>query len=131
MIKKIIAAVCAFAALFCLSACNAEKGKAENVTATMMPTVRETRIHNNFKDVLPDFKFKNPVSEKYEESIRYVLSVRCSEREMKKYVDALKKAGFVNSATEASTFYSAKTDEGYFAEVTYVEEIMTVNVKKV
>ena len=98
---------------------------------TMAPTARITKIHNNFKDVLPDFKFENPVSEKYEESIRYVLSVKCSEKETEKYINALKKAGFVNSATEASTYYSAKTEDGFFAEVTYINEILTVHVKKV
>ncbi len=131
MVKKIIAAVCTAAVLFGFSSCNVEKNETDEITLSAPTTARITRIYNNFKDVLPDFKFKNPISEKYEESIRYVLSVRCSEKEMEKYVDALKKAGFVNAATEASTYYSAKTEDGYFAEVTYIQEILTVHVKKV
>ncbi len=131
MVKKIIAAVCAVAALFCLSACNINRDNSKAEITTVLQTERVTRIHNNFKDVLPSFKFENPISEKYEESIRYVLSVRCSQKEFEKYVKALKKAGFVNSATEASTYYSAKTEDGYFAEVTYIQEILTVHVKKV
>lgn len=98
--------------------------------ATAQSTQKETRIHNSFKDALPDFGFDSVPSENYREGVSYSFSAQCSEKDYKKYIDAVKKSGFNIKATEASGYYSAYTEDDYFAEITLVEGMITVFVKR-
>lgn len=132
MLKKIISAALAVLLLAGLSACSIKDDTSDKTRFSVSTTVlRETRIHNYFKDMLPDFEFENQVSESYEESVKYIFNVECSERECKKYIEALKEAGFVNSATETESYYTASTDEGYFVEMTHINGMLTVYTKKI
>lgn len=130
MIKRIIAAASALLILMSLSACSVRKDDVSDSISTAATTVKETRIHNNFKDALPDFEFDNPVSEDYQESIKYVFNVECSEKECEKYIKELKNAGFLNNAIETDSYYTASTEEGYFVEMTYINGTLTVYTKK-
>ena len=127
MIKKICAALCAFLFLLGFSACSPDKGGEEFVETT---TVKETRIYNHFKDAVPEFNFKNDPTEEYNEGISYVLRVEASEKEVEKYIKALQKAGFTESAVEAEKYYAARTAEGYHVELTNIDGILTVYVRK-
>lgn len=128
MIKRIGAGICAFVLLLGLSACNSDKNGGESTANST--TVKETRIHNYFKDVLPEFDFKNDVSEEYNEGISYVLRAEASEKEVKKYIKELKKAGFDESAVESEKYYAARNADGYHIELTHIDEILTVYVRK-
>lgn len=128
MIKRISAGICAFALLLALSACSPDENDGE-LTANST-TVKETRIHNYFKDALPEFDFKNDPFEEYNEGISYVLRVNASEREVEKYLKELKKAGFEESAVEAENYYAARTADGYHIEITHIDGILTVYVRK-
>ncbi len=127
MVKKIGAGICAFALLLGLSACSPDNGKGLTEPST---TVKETRIYNYFKDVLPEFDFKNDVSEEYNEGISYVLRVESSEKEVKKYLKELKKAGFAESAVESEKYYAARNTDGYHVELTHIDGILTLYVRK-
>ncbi len=129
MIKRICAAVCAFALLLGLSACSPDKG-GEGITQTPETTVKETRIYNYFKDAVPEFEFKNTPTEEYNEGISYVLRVEASEKEVEKYIKALQKAGFTESAVQAEKYFAARNAEGYHVELTNIDGILTVYVRK-
>lgn len=129
MFKKITAGICVFALLFTLSACSLNKNGGGATAETT--TVKETRIHNYFKDALPEFDFKNEPSEEYNEGISYVLRVNASNKEVAKYIKKLKSAGFDQNVTEAENYYAAKNADGYSLELTYIDDILTLHIKKV
>lgn len=129
MIKRIVASVCAFIFSLGLSACSPDKG-GEVVTQTTETTVIETRIYNYFKDVVPEFKFKNDPTEEYNEGISYVLRVEASEKEVEKFLKKLKNAGFSESAVESEKYFAARNADGYHVEMTHIEGIMTLYVRK-
>lgn len=132
MIKRITALIFALMILMSVSACNIDKDNTLSPSAaTASTTVKETRIHNGFKDQLPEFKFKNEISEIYDEGLSYIVSVECTEKECEKYIKELKNAGFVNEAIEAEHYYTAVNADNYFVELTYVEEMLTLYMKKV
>ena len=88
--KRIISvlAVCAF---ILLTACSCSIKKTENggsvntAAPTASTTAAQTKMHNDFKDRLPAFKFENEPSEKYDDGMRYILTVKCSQKEYEKY----------------------------------------------
>lgn len=128
MLKRFVAAVSALLIIFSLSSCSIKKGD-ENPEVSV--TVKETRVHNNFKDVLPKPDFDGEISENYDEGIKYSFNVKCSEKECEKYIKQLKKAGFVERATETKNYYTAVTEDGYFVEMTYINGNLTVYTKKI
>ena len=131
MLKKTLLIFVLLTFLFAVSACDSEYENSDKQgTNNYSYTARETKIYNYFKDRIPEFDFKNEPVEKYDEGISYVLTVRCSEKEYKKYIKKLKKSGFELNSYEAETYYSATDSDGYFAEVTYIEDMLTVYVKK-
>lgn len=131
MFKRFIAALSAVLIIFGMSACSIKENETINKTSSDVTTVKETKVRNNFKDVLPKPKFDNEISEDYEEGIKYSFSVKCSEKECEKYIKQLKKAGFVERATETESYYTAFTEDGYFVEMTYIGGNLTVYTKKV
>lgn len=128
MLKKFISVLFALMILFSFCSCsfNSEKKQTSSYSFTQKATV----IHNHFKDKIPDFDFKNEPVEKYRDGYSYTLSVTCKLKEFDKYVKKLKKAGFEENVLEAETFFSANSQDGYFVEVTYVGDMLTVFVKK-
>ncbi len=129
MIKKIFAGVCAFMLLVLLPSCKTEDNNFPE-TSTRSTTVMETRIYNYFKDVVPEFKFKNDPTEEYNEGISYVLRVEASEKEVKKFLKELKDAGFSESSVESEKYYAARNTDGYHVELTHIDGIMTLYVRK-
>lgn len=130
MIKKISAVILSISVMICLCSCNfdgeKEKGNSEN---GILVTAKSTAVHNHFKDRIPEFGFENDPVEKYEDGFSYSLSVKCSQKEYKSYLKKLKKTGFEVDAVEADTYYSASDEDGYFVEVTYVGEMLSVYIQ--
>ncbi len=131
MFKRLIAAISALLMIMSVSACSIKESNGSETVKTSATTVRETKVHNNFKDILPKFKFDNEISEDYEESIKYSFNVKCSEKVCKNYIKQLKKVGFVERAVETESYYTAFTEDGYFVEMTYINGNLTVYTKKV
>lgn len=129
MIKRIAASICVFMFLLGLSACSPNR-VGEEITQTAETTVKETRIYNHFKDAVPEFKFKNTPTEEYNEGISYVLRVEASEKEVEKYIKALQKAGFTESSVQAEKYFAARNSEGYHVELTNIDGILTLYVRK-
>lgn len=128
MKKRFLALFLGFVILLSMAACSIEGSSSKEETPAT--TVKETRIYNNYKDVLPDFDFENPISEDYEESVKYSFNVKCSEKECEKYIKKLKNAGFTEKAIETDSYYTAYTEDGYFVEMTYINGNLTVYSKK-
>lgn len=127
--KKVMSALMIlimFVCCFCSCADKNNSGKNEQNYAAV--TAKSTAVYNHFKDRIPELKFKNTPVEKYEDGLSYVLSVKCSEKEYKSCIKKLKKAGFDVSPVETDTYYNASDDTGYFVEVTYVGEMLTVYI---
>lgn len=131
--KKIIAVLLAFACIFCFFGCNIKNdGKTETKKTTLATTTEQsTKIYNHFKDRLPEFSFKNEPEGIYDESLRYSFSVVSSEREFKKYVNALEKAGFEVNASSATGYYAASTEDSYYVEAALIDGILNVTIKKI
>lgn len=131
MLKKLAAAV--LIAIMALSFCSCNdienKGYVSNTSETS--TQPQTRIHNNFKDVLPKFRFDSDPIETYREGLSYSFSAECSEKDFNKYVKALKKAGFEVNPAEANGYYAAKTLDKFYVEATLVSGNITVYIKRV
>lgn len=127
MVKRLIAAGFAIAMIFCFTSCKLNDNLNDETSTTA--TTKVTLIYNNFKDVLPDFDFDNEPVENYEEGVRYVISVRSSKRELENYIKKIKKAGFEERAVEAEGYYCAY-NSGYYVEITLVNDMLTVNIKR-
>lgn len=132
--KKIIAALLIVACAFSLFGCNikndSKKPDIKNTTAAIT-TEQSTKIYNHFKDRLPEFRFKNEPEGIYDESLKYSFSVESSEREFKKYVNALEKAGFGVNASSATGYYTASSEDSYFVEAALVNGILNVSIKRI
>ena len=131
MLKKISAAVLVAIIALSFCACNDidNNGFVFDSDETTMQTV--TKIHNNFKDVLPKFRFGSEPIENYREGLSYSFSAECSERNFKKYVKALQKAGFEIGSAEANGYFSAKSTDNFYVEATLVSGKITVFIKRV
>lgn len=130
MIKKTFIFSAVFLILLSFSACGIKNNNEPSKKSDYSFTQKETAVYNHFKDKIPDYDFDNEPIERYRDGISYTLSVTCSQNEFKKYIKKLKSIGFEQNAVETKTYYSANTDDGYFVEVTYVGEMLTVFVKK-
>lgn len=131
MLKRILAAVTAVSLVMSVSSCSIDDNTAGKTDARSNTTTqKETRIHNNFKDVLPEFKFDGEPVEKYEEGLSYTFSAECSESNYEKYIRQIKKAGFENKPVEANGYYAAYNAENYFVEITLVGDYITVFTKR-
>lgn len=131
MIKKLSAALFVLMFAFSLCSCgfkNDNKDNSKKPQVNVEITAKSTAIHNHFKDRIPEADFKNTPNEKYEDGYSYSLSVKCSAREYKNYLKKIKKAGFEVNPVEADTYYSARDGKGYFVEMTYVAEMLTVYI---
>lgn len=127
--KKICVLFFLFAVLICFCSCGVsndmDKDKIKN---NAVVTEQSTAVYNYFKDRIPEFGFKNEPVEKYDDGLNYILSVECSQKEYKSCIKKLKKAGFNLQSVEADTYYSAVDEEGYFVEVAYVGEMLTLYI---
>lgn len=132
--KKIVAvlliAVCTLSFFGCNIKNNNSKPEIKKTTAAIT-TEQSTKIYNHFKDRLPEFKFKNEIEGIYDESLKYSFSVESSDREFKKYVDALEDAGFTVNSSSATGYYTAATEDSYFVEAALIDGVLNVSIKKI
>jgi len=131
MLKKITAAVLVAITALSLCSCNSIENNGNVGNTSEFTTQPQTRIPNNFKDVLPKFKFNSDLVENYREGLSYSFSAECSERNFNKYVKALKKAGFEINPAEADGYYAAKSADKFYVEATLVSGNITVYIKRV
>lgn len=131
--KKIFATLLVFVSIFSFFGCDIKKDNLpENKKTTVITTTEQsTKIYNHFKDRLPEFKFKNEIEGIYDESLKYSFSVESSDREFKKYVDALEKSGFTVNASSATGYYTAATEDSYFVEAALIDGVLNVSIKKI
>ncbi len=130
MIKRVVSAMAALLIAMSITACKRIDGSADVKQTEASATQKETRIHNNFKDALPDFSFDSEPVESYKEGLSYTFSAKCSKSKFKKYVEKVKNAGFENKASEAEGYYAACSDDGYYTEITLVNGNITVYIKR-
>ena len=130
MAKRIIVLISAVLIVFGITACKKiDNGQGAHSTKASS-TVKETRIHNNFKDVLPKFDFDSELLENYKEGMSYSFSAECSKNKFKKYVEKVRKAGFDSKVTEGEGYFAAYSDDGYYTEMTLIGERITVYIKR-
>ena len=130
MIKKITALLLILSLSACVSACSVNDNPKED-KQTKATTEQVTLIRNTFKDVLPKYNFKNEIKETYVDGINYKFTVKCTQKDSEKYIDKIKKAGFELNAAEGTNYYSARTEDYYSVEITYIGETLTVLCKRV
>ena len=59
------------------------------------------------------------------------MNVTCTQKEFEKYTKKLKKEGFEQNLVEAQTYFSARTEDGFFVVATYVGDMLTVQIKSI
>ena len=131
MIKKITALlmIMSFSVLVC--ACSVKNDDSENKKTSRTTTEQVTLIRNSFKEVLPKGNFKEDIKETYVDGLSYKFTVKCSQSESNKYIEKVKKSGFDLNVAEGTNYYSARTEDYYSVEITYIGEILTVLCKRV
>lgn len=130
MLKRILAGAAALLLVLSVSACSINDETRNQTKAGKTTTVKETRVHNNFKDTLPEFDFDSEIVEKYSEGISYTFSAECSEGKFDRYINKVQKAGYENNAVSAFGYYAAYNAENYYVEITLVNDMITVFVKR-
>ena len=130
MFRKSIAVISLFIIVLSLVSC-------KNVDAPQGNGVipASTQIANEFVGQLPEFDFSSEIVDSYGESLRYSFSVKCSKSEYKKYINAVKDAGFVLGFPEEQPvsgegYYKASNDKGYMVEIVFKSEILTVYITR-
>ncbi len=132
MLRKSIAVISLFIIVLSLASCkNIDNGEGNG--NGVIPA--STKIANEFALQLPEFDFSSEIVDSYGESLRYSFSVNCSKNEYKKYLDAVKSAGFVLGFPEQQPvsgegYYKASNDKGYMIEIVYKSEVLTVYVTR-
>ncbi len=131
MIKKFTALlmIVSFSVLVC--ACSVKNDDSENKKTSRTTTEQVTLIRNSFKEVLPKAKFKEDIKETYVDGLSYKFTVKCSQSESEKYIEKVKKSGFDVNPAEGTNYYSARTEDYYSVEITYIGEMLTVLCKRV
>lgn len=127
MVKKSSAVLLILFILLTVNACSIKKDDINSVTSS---TKQVTLIKNTFKDALPNYKFKNEINDTYSDGISYKFTVKCSQSECEKYIEKVKKSGFVINPAVGTNYYSAQTENYYSAEITYINGVLTVLCKK-
>ena len=131
MIKKTAAFLIFVVLILSFCSCGIKNDNKIKSSQSYSFTQRVTVIENYFKERLPEFRFSQEPVERYRDGVSFTLSVTSSQKEFGKYVKKLKDSGFELNKVEADTYYSANTEDGFFAEVTYVGDMLTVFVKKI
>lgn len=126
MLKKITAMLSLLVIIFSFAACKDIEGGEGN---GVIPA--STKIANEFALQLPEFDFSSDIIDSYDESLRYSFSVECSKSEFKKYINAVKDAGFVLGFPEQQPvsgdgYYKASNDKGYMIEIVHKADVLTV-----
>ncbi len=131
MFKKVTAIFLVMSVMFLFGACSIKNNSEKEKSKTRTTTEQVTLIRNSFKDALPSYKFKNEIKETYVDGMTYKFTVKCSQDECDKYTKKVKKEGFTVNPAEGTNYYSARTEDYYSVEITYIGEILTVLCKRV
>lgn len=131
MFRRITALILIITVLASLCACSVRNGETKEENNTKATTEQVTLIRNSFKEALPSYKFKNETKETYVDGMSYKFTVECTQDESDEYIEKVKKAGFTVNPAEGTNYYSARTEDYYSAEVTYIGGILTVLCKRV
>ncbi len=134
MIKKLTAVLLILSLSALIGACSVKNddSKGEKNTAKNRTTTEQvTLIRNTFAEALPKFNFKNDIKETYVDGMNYKFTVKCSQNESDKYIEKVKKAGFDVNSAEGTNYYSARTEDFYSVEITYISGTLTVLCKRV
>ncbi len=131
MKKRIFAILFAVMLLAAAGSCSFDKDRIEgnSKSTSVTATESETRIHNNFKDLLPKFDFDSEPVESYREAISYSFTAECSKKGFEKYVDKVKEAGFNVKTVEANGYFMGYNSDNYFVEMTLIDGNITVFIK--
>ena len=130
MLKRFVSALCVAVVAISFTACKKIDDINSDFIEQKTSVQKSTRIHNNFADILPSFKFDSEIAENYKEGISYSFGAKCSENKFKKYVDKVKKVGFDQKASEGNGYYAAYSEDGYYTEITLVNGNITVFIKR-
>lgn len=133
MYKKITALFLIVSVSAVITSCSIKKNENINGNADFSRSTTEqvTLIRNTFEDALPKYKFENDKETNYTDGMNYKFTVRCTQDECDEYIDKVKKAGFDVNPTEGTNYYSARTEDYYSVEITYIGDILTVLCKRV
>lgn len=127
--KKSVLILFAFIFALLFASCNSSSGEGSSEIDKQNQSVvvhvpSDTKIFNDFAAQLPDFNFSNAIIENYDESVKYVFSVKSSESEFNSYIKSLKDVGFVNGTEGAPIsgegYYKATNSDRYMVEVVLV-----------
>lgn len=131
MFKRITALLLVMSISVLIGACSVKNNETKDENKTRTTTEQVTLIRNSFKETLPSFRFKNEIKETYVDGMSYKFTAECSQEEADKYIEKVKKAGFTVNPAEGTNYYSARTEDYYSAEITYISGILTVLCKRV
>ena len=131
MLKKITALLLIMSVTVLISACSVKNNKTKDESESRTTTEQVTLIRNSFKEKLPSYKFKNETKETYVDGMNYKFTVKCTQEDCDKYIEKVKKAGFTVNPAEGTNYYSARTEDYFSVEITYIGEILTVLCKRV
>ncbi len=129
MLRKITAIMLVVSFSLLITSCSIKTDTDIGINITT--TKQVTLIRNSFEDALPRFNFKNDINPTYVDGLTYKFTVECTQDECDKYIEKVKKAGFDINTTEGTNYYSARTEDYYSVEITYIGEVLTVLCKRV
>lgn len=131
MLKKITALILIMSISVLIGACSVKNNGNDENGKTRTTTEQVTLIPNTFKKTLPSFKFKNDIKETYVDGMTYKFTVECDQEDCDKYIEKVKKEGFTVNPAEGTNYYSARTEDYFSVEITYISGILTVLCKRV
>ncbi len=131
MIKRITALLLIVSMTVLIGACSVKNNKEIETNNIRTTTEQVTLIRNSFKETLPSYKFKNEIKETYVDGMNYKFTVKCTQEDCDKYIEKVKKEGFTVNPAEGTNYYSARTEDYFSVEITYIGEFLTVLCKRV
>lgn len=131
MFKKFFVLLLIMSISVTVSACSVKNNKTNQERKTTTTTEKVTLIRNSFKETLPSYKFKNEIKESYVDGMTYKFTVECTQEDCDKYIEKVKKEGYTVNPAEGTNYYSARTEDYFSVEITYIGEILTVLCKRV
>lgn len=132
--KKLVSVLLLLSAVFAFAACSVDnKTNGENKPKGTQPvsyTQPITKIYNDLADTLPEFDFSNEISETYDEGYSYTITVRASQDEFNRYIEAVRAGDFVIDPITGENYYFAKNANGFKLECSYRDGSATIQVSR-
>ena len=132
--KKIISVLLLLSVVFAFAACSVdEKTEDENKPKGTQPvsyTQLITKIYNDLADTLPEFTFSNEISETYDEGYSYTITVKASQDEFNRYLEAVRAGDFTLEPITGENYYLAKNANGFKLECSYIDGSAIIQVSR-